>query len=256
MIINSTINRGIDLKNKVLENMVALYGKDEIEDISLLSKAEGFYLWDVLLLNQTKGNVYSNRDGKLLFDGRVFACASPFSNGCAWVKLDGVWLILNTLKNEYVGIPNKITWKNIRPIENGNIALYNPKNVWGSLYYDSEEHTFKKDIPFIWDALEFSKNAKEVMVGMCHENEDAYQIKLSNMKKEDAYSYTAYKNFLKEQYQLERECLCIARSKNELTKTEFCMSAYPLYDKSVEYPVDVETIPLKEYRKVLGRAIK
>ena len=222
MIVNSTINRGIDLKNKVLENIYALYGKEEIEDIALVSKSEGFYLWDILLFNHTKCNVYSNRDGKLLFDGKSFACASPFSSGCAWVKVEEKWFIINTVKNECVEIPNQITWKNIRPMKNGNIAIFNPKNAWGSIYYDSEEHTFKKDIPFIWDALEFSTNANEVMVGMCNENADMYQIKLTNMQKEEAYQYETYKKFLKEQYKLQKEGLCLARSKNELTKT--CLS--------------------------------
>ena len=261
MIVNSTTKRGIDLKNKVLENIDALYGKEEIEDIALVSKCEGFYLWDILLSNHTKCNIYSNRDGKLLFDGNIFACASPFSSGCAWVKVEDTWFILNTLKNECVGIPNQITWKNIRPIKNGNIALFNPKNVWGSIYYDSEEHTFKKDIPFIWDALEFSEHANEVIVGMCHEKDNNYQMKLTNMKKEEAYQYESYKKFLKEQYKLQKECLMLAYATSELTKTEFCMSAYPFYEtKEVictnKQPESVETVPTSEYKRVLGRAVK
>ena len=99
------------------------------------------------------------------------------------------------------------------------------------------------------------------MVGMCNENADMYQIKLTNMKKEEAYQYETYKKFLKEQYQLQKECLMLAHATSELTKTEFCMSAYPFYEsKEVictnKQPELVETIPTSEYKRVLGRAIK
>lgn len=49
---------------------------------------------------------------------------------------------------------------------NGNIATFDERfGKWGSFKYDSKEHSFTWDLPFIWDCLEFSRHERFAYAG-------------------------------------------------------------------------------------------
>ena len=49
---------------------------------------------------------------------------------------------------------------------NGNITTFDERfGKWGSFKYDSKEHSFTWDLPFIWDRLEFSRHERFAYAG-------------------------------------------------------------------------------------------
>lgn len=143
--------------------------------IALESVEEDIALWK-------KGNpatneflyFYTDLDGNLLFNGENFFYATPFSNSRAFVRNYRGWFVLDIKKKEIVCFSNDLIiddLDNINKFRNDELAVFDgKKNKWGSLLYNEDEHTFEKDIPFIWDALDFSrlKNEEyaEVYIGL------------------------------------------------------------------------------------------
>ncbi|MDE6141669.1 MAG: hypothetical protein K2G03_03605 [Bacilli bacterium] len=162
-------------------------------DIELISIKENIVLWGTYYKYSLCPRLYFYTDieGKLLFDGTIFQYATPFSDSCALVKQDNDWYIIDLKIMEFVGLPNEILPYTANGFENGNLAIFDRKKEhWGSYYYSREDKTFKQDIPFIWDALEFLRKKEDVYVGI-HDiyktpgiNEDAYE---SYFKYEEEY---------------------------------------------------------------------
>ncbi len=268
------------IENQILEQILSFYPyKEENLKIQLQSVEENILLWAIDSPTFGLLYTYSNIKGNLLFQSILFQYATPFSNHCALVKeINGSWYILNTFKQEIVKVPiEDMPWQNIRPLNNGNLALFNLDNQWGSYYFDAEENTFCMDIPFIWDALEFSKNNK-VKVGMCnqhiYENSEnqkigtpdfyTFQMKIAELEKEECYKEDAYQQFLQEMYKENKTYQFILRENvlNSLeNRIEFKKNAYPLYEKEIPFfnqcsKQIIEEYSLEDYKRVKARVIK
>lgn len=157
------------IKEEVLtkSNELLYYDKLWYNKIFLESVEEDIALWK-------KGNIehkdfcyfYTDLEGNLLFNGNQFKYATPFSNSRACINNYREWLILDLEKKEVISFPNELTFGNINKFRNDGLALFNIISLkWGSIKYDSYEKTFKQDIPFIWDALEYSRIKDYVYVG-------------------------------------------------------------------------------------------
>lgn len=168
-----TINEFKDLLRKmerdVLRKSNALeYDSSYYCDIFLESVEEDIALWK-------KGNgalkdycyFYTDLEGNLLFNGEKFSYATPFSNLRACVNNYREWLILDLERKEKVSFPDELEFVNINKFRNDGLVLFDKNSLhWGSIRYNPYEGTFEKDIPFIWDALEFSRLQGQVYVGI------------------------------------------------------------------------------------------
>lgn len=127
--------------------------REQINKPKLVSVEENIILW------KEKTDVYFYTDIKQneLFDGKRFALATPFSDCCALVKNDD-WEIINIDEQERIILPRSLNFENIKGIRHNNISILDRHaKKWGSYYFDAKNHSFTQKIPFIWDALEFSR---------------------------------------------------------------------------------------------------
>lgn len=132
---------------------------------------------------------YTDLEGKILFNESIFDYAAPFSNSCSLVKQGSDWYIIDLNLKEFVSLPNEITPYAASGFEMGNLIIFDKETGhWGSYYYNREDKTFQKDIPFIWDALKFAENKDFVYVGLSAIyktpliNEDYYRQHLKDEK--------------------------------------------------------------------------
>lgn len=286
----ATQKRVTETKRKVLEQFYSIFPKEQGKNlnISLCGVEENIALWN-LYLAENSMYFYTDIHGKVLFDSHFFPFASTFSDGVAWVKdFSEKWYIINLRKNELVEIPiEDMPWKNIRDIRHGNLALLNRKNQWGSYFYNQEENTFRQDVPFLWDTLEFSRKENLVYVGMCSSrvivnslNEWAFddfqmQLNIARLSKKEIYDLFAYRDFL-QQYFLNstlEKGRCIIKNLEEVSIEQkqrairdFVSCAYPIADDvfseksdslfNTNYDETIAVSSLEEYKRVRGRVLK
>lgn len=178
-----TINEYKDVLREIKEDV--LIKSNELEcydsyfrDIILESVEEDIALWK-------KGNhvykdwhyFYTDLEGNLLFNDEIFKYATPFSNSRAFVNNFRECLILDLERKEIISLPKELTFLNINNFRNDNLALFDRNSYsWGSVRYNPDEKSFKKDIPFIWDALEFSRLKDQVYVGIHNVSSNPYWI--------------------------------------------------------------------------------
>lgn len=280
---NAIRNKVLKEKNTVLNSIAC---KKKELDVFLCSVEEDIALW---YFQTSSGPVYfyTNLQGKLIFGEECFLKASSFSQSCAWVKtLENEWVIVDVNKKEWIKIPYEdMPWQNIRDIRNGNIALLNQSNLWGSYFYNQEEHTFEKDIPFIWDALEFSRKESFIYAGAFSSRsvinptnewgpEKVFlQLKVSKFLKNHGYDMEVYRQFLKEYFinpsigiDIVESKVPISLQEKEYLKEEFIKTAHNIADQYYEekedslFNTNLGTIRslenLKEYKRVLGKVKK
>lgn len=212
MVANQVIqNRVFYEKQKIEEQILHKIAQNQIKSMDLCSVEENIGLW---LLQTVEGNVYFYTDlkGNFLFNGEFFLQASAFSNLCAWVQdLSRNWFIINIAKHERILMPTEdFNFFTMRGLVEGNLAIFDYSNHWGSYYFNSEEKTFKKDVPCIWDALEFSRKDDWAYVGISSSiglmnsslkwnlEEILLQLKIAKMNKSLIYNTKVYQKFLKE----------------------------------------------------------
>lgn len=112
--------------------------------------------------------LYTDLEGELLFNGRLFSFATPSSNSRVLIRNSNVdWRIIDFEKKEIVSLPNDIIFDNLNGFRNNNLAVFKENTWnWGSIKYNHDENSFSEDIPFIWDSLEFSRLNDNVYVGI------------------------------------------------------------------------------------------
>lgn len=278
-----TKNQVIKEKGKILKQFYSvLNGRENKVDLSLCGVEENIALWN-LYTTDMQFYFYTNLQGKILFDGKCFPCASNFSEGCAWVKEDQ-WYIINLRKQELVEIPvEEMPWKNIRDIRHGNLAMANVKNKWGSYFYNQEENTFQEDVPFIWDALEFSRKKDRVYAGVLSSRriinslnewgpEDLLlYLKMAKLSKTAVYNMEAYRYFLKQYFinpfledgkEISQSLEKISEGKKQEVMDFFVNYAHNIADDCFEESVEslfntntganVVTESLETYKRVRG----
>lgn len=290
--IKNSLSKREKMKQIILEQIAFMYPNEEesIKNVTLCNMNENIFLWKLELTNKTHLYLYTNWNGNILFNGTIFPYASPFSNSCALVELKTLeenqsisqYYIIDVAKKEFVQIPmEEMNGKVMYHIRNGNVAMYGQNNHWGSYFYDPENNHFIKDIPFIWDTLEFSKDGKNVAAGLCSSkvlvNSDNWEpdkvelkIKVMNTFKEYAYTDALYQQFLRYIYDNQLPCREITSdNKTILTpqrKENFVIKYYDLYEYETEHPIlnqctndlpsVIDSINLEEYKRVRGRVIK
>lgn len=137
------------------------------ENITLLTVEENIALWKVNHFFEREGYIYTDLNGKSLFNGKIFSYATAFSNSRACVSDVDQWYILDLKNGELVSFPKGLYWENINGFRNDELALFHSQeNGWGSYVYHPIDHTFTKKIPFIWDTLEISRKKGQVYVGI------------------------------------------------------------------------------------------
>lgn len=283
-----TQKRVTETKRKVLEQFYSMFPREQGKNlnVALYGVEENIALWS-LQMTENSLYFYTDLQGKILFDNSFFPFASTFSDRVAWVKdFSGIWYIINLRKKELVEIPiEEMPWKNIRDIRHGNLAVLNKENQWGSYFYNQEENTFQQDVPFLWDALEFSRKENLAYVGMYSSrsivnplNEWAPEnfqmlIKVTPLLKNYLYDRKAYQQFL-QQYFLDsslgvdilKNIETVPRNGKNKLKQEFVSNAYSIADEGFDeksdslfntnYNESIITGSLEEYKRVRGRVLK
>lgn len=137
-------------------------------DIYLESVEEDIALWrKENTAHKDYCYLYTNLEGELLFSGKTFKYATPFSNSRACVNNYREWFILDLEKKEIIVFPSELIFDNINTFRNDSLPIFNQESFsWGSVRYNPTEESFEKDIPFIWNVLEFSRLEDQVYVGM------------------------------------------------------------------------------------------
>lgn len=133
----------------------------------LISKEENIILWKEINFRQPDRYFYTDLHNNKLFGGEDFLFATPFSDSCALVY-DGVfWKIINIAQKEIITLPDSLEFDALNGMRHNNIAIYDETtNHWGGYHFCSQEKTFEQNIPFIWDALEFSRQSGSVYGGI------------------------------------------------------------------------------------------
>lgn len=276
---NTKIGRVPSIKEKVWNQVCIIYAsaKENIKDINICSVEEKIGLWQMTLTSNETLYFYTNIRGEIIFNGQLFSYASPFSKGCALVRACNKYYLININKNKLIEIPeNKINCQNIRPIKNGNLAVLGENNRWGSYYFDAEKSTFTSDIPFIWDALDFSKEGKNLYAGLFSfknvevddvknwaSNKLQLQLKIACMTKEEGHNFKAYQRFLKENYAnetvdyLRNQKIILQEKKQDLNayrKKAFPLETQTNYTTLIPSAREVVSVGnLEEYQLVRGR---
>lgn len=172
ILIMKTINEFKNLLGQIGKDVLIKSNELECDNlyydyIYLESVEEDIALWK-------KGNCvhknycyfYTDLEGKLLFNGKTFKYATPFSNFRACVNNYREWLVLDLENKEIIVFPKELIFENINIFRNDGLPLFDRDSLsWGSVRYNPNEKSFKKDIPFIWDTLEFSRVKDQVYVG-------------------------------------------------------------------------------------------
>lgn len=271
--------------------------KINFHDIDLISIDNNIILWRVTSRDLNLYNFfYTDINGNLLFNGTLFNYATSFSNSLAFIELGREYYIIDINNMLLVKIPNEIVWDNLNGFRNNNLAVFDKtSHHWGSYYYDEKEQSFKKDIPFIWDALEFSRNKDIVYVGI-HEvspysdpykqnrNFDMFQtelfrIKTLEMNKKYVYDLERYKKLINlyktniyfdepiyENSRLriieEQFGFGLRQKERKLEIKSFIEAPYELSDYYFDEPYRYEYIDnnvdvgnLNDYKKVLGKKL-
>lgn len=290
-----SISKKEEMKQIVLEQL-AYFFLNEVEnitDLHLCNVSEDILLWQIEYEKKIKLYFYTDRNYKLLFNEQVFTYASPFSKGCGLAKTINTKTekeetnVIDLNLRKIVEVPTEemdcLETYNIR---NGNMAMYGNNGHWGSYFYNEEENAFLEDIPFIWDALEFSKDGNNVVVGLRNyqsilnpdlENKwkpDKVEMKIKMMEalKEYAYDTTLYRQFLSYVYKNKLSSMEIYPTENvERSLTPqmeecFIREFHDLYGYASETPIlntctnrtpnIVDTGSLDEYTRVRGRVLK
>lgn len=289
------ISKREEMKQIVSEQLASLYPNEveNITDLKLCNITEDILLWQIEYRNKIQLYFYTNRNYKMLFNGQVFPYASPFSNDCAVVKEMNTETkkvetnIIDLSQKEIIEVPvEEIGCLETYHIRNGNMAMLGNNNHWGSYLYYKKENAFLKDIPFIWDVLEFSKNADHVGIGLRYYksilNTDTknkwkpdkveLKIKVMDALKEESYNDTFYRQFLSYTYENQLPYMEIFPNENvksSLTsqmEEDFIREFHDLYGYDSETPilntctnrapVIVNTGSLEEYKRVRGRVLK
>lgn len=110
---------------------------------------------------------YSDLNGNLLFNGKRFKYATPFSNLRACVNDYKDWFILDIGMKEIVYFPECLIFESVNKLRDDKLSLFDASSFkWGGIEYNSLEKSFQQTIPFIWDVLEFSRLDNQVYVGI------------------------------------------------------------------------------------------
>lgn len=155
----------------IMREEIKKIGFDLPIEPSLIGMEEGLALYQLhkIGVSNEDSYIYTDLDGKILFSNNTFKYATPFQDSLAYVIMyDNKHYIIDIKTKELVEIPmiNK-PWKNINGFRNGNLAVLDEKSKkWGSYFYDRNENIFHKDIPPIWNALEFSRDKDIVYAGI------------------------------------------------------------------------------------------
>jgi len=266
------------------------FDKLKYNEIELIKVEEDIILWKKRKDTSNKWYYfYTNLKGDLLFDGKLFSYATPFSKSKAFVIYNNQKLLLDLKTKEIVYLPKEIHFKHINGFREENLVLFHQRKwKWGSIEYNYLEHTFEQNIPFIWDALEFSRFNNEVYVGL-HQfhpiqvelkkgywREDfgdlfvipVFKMPLSMAYNLDYYRYVKYKSLdsisLVEIRDIKEKISSIysKEQRKEMVK-EFISTSYPISDvyfeecsslsQTTNKGVIVENESLDEYKRVLGR---
>lgn len=159
-----TIYKYKDSLNQIKEDILTksnelqkYYEKSYYNCIFLISVEEDIALWKKFnAVHKEYLHFYTNLEGNLIFNGKNFKYATPFSNSRACINNFREWLILDLERKEIISFPNGLNFENINILRNDNIALFEKSSFkWGSIKYYPDEKSFQNDIPFIWDALTF-----------------------------------------------------------------------------------------------------
>ena len=278
---NAIRNKVLKEKKTVLDSIAC----KQDSDVLLCGVEEDIALW-AFQIDSVPVYFYTNLQGKLIFGDVCFFKASAFSKSCAWVKtMDKEWYIINREKKELIKIPYcDMPWQNIRDIRNGNLALLNEKNLWGSYFYDQEEHIFQNDIPFIWNALEFSRKEKFAYAGIFSSKSVVnssnewgpehvfFQLIVSQFLKDCLYNLDIYQHFLRDYFTNPSLGIDITETKiptslqeKECLKKQFIAYAHNIADYYNEkedslFNTNLGKIRsvenLKDYTRVLGKVKK
>lgn len=289
------ISKREEMKQIVWEQL-AYFFPNEVENImglQLCNVNEDIFLWQMDYINNIKLYFYTDRNYKIIFNGQMFTYASPFSKGCALTKTINTETeteetnIIDLSQRKIVEVPlEEMECLGTYHIRNGNLAMYGNNGHWGSYVYNGEETGFKKDIPFIWDALEFSKNGEKVGIGLRYyqtilnsdlenkwkPNKVEMKIKIMEVLKEYAYDNHLYRQLLIHTYKNQLSCMEIYPYENaEKTLTpqmeeRFIREFHDLYGYESEVPIlktctnhksfIVDAGNLKEYTRVRGRVVR
>jgi hypothetical protein len=261
----------------------------KIFDIHLVSIDNNIALWAVEHLTghgSLYSYIYTDLNGNILFNNEIFKYAAPFSNQKAIVKImHSEWLIIDLEKKEIVSFPHDLTFRNINRFKNNCIPLFDKeKKKWGGYQYNEEDKTFSENIPFIWDALDFSRSEGEVYVGISnvtakicnhpyfHSDEDfgvTLNIGAIKIPINRANNYDNYQNWLENYCRSLVRWICEEyRSREEGQKhlEEFIRTAHNIGDYYFgeqyrkEYNTNNNTIvdvgKLEDYKRVLGKIRK
>ena len=273
------------LKNDVLKKIQKKNSRSIYSELYLIGLDEMKALWQEHYIGRTSLDNYYYTDlcGNLLFDGYGFDYATLFSDNKAVVKISGKMFVLDIEKKELVEIPDDLNWKNLNGFRNGNLAVFDKDaKHWGSYYYNSDEKGFVLDIPFIWDALEFSRKVDDVYVGKSKiiqtepydvqtkwdERSFAVQIIALQLNKKNAYDLKNYEylvNFYKTS--IEQNVLRYIQEPYdglEVTYAKIIETPYNLSDYyfEEEYKTEFNTNQygqlsdegrLDEYQRILGK---
>lgn len=184
----------------------------------IVAVEENIALWKLCKLSSSRNStyIYTDLNGKIIFNGQTFLYATPFSNSRACIKQnDSQWSILDLENKEFVHLPNEISWGNLNNFRNDNLILFDEKKLhWGSYQYNPKENSFTENIPFIWDTLEFSRLNGQIYAGIhsiekirdnhptshwSDDNGDLFSICIAKMFLNDSRDLKCY-NYLKDEY--------------------------------------------------------
>lgn len=263
-------------------------------ELSLVDVEEGIALYKLhkIGLSSEDSYFYTDLDGNILFSKNTFKYATPFSDSLSYIIMhDNKHCIIDIKDKKLVEIPmiNK-PWENINGFRNGNLAALNKKSKkWESYFYDRDENIFCKDIPPIWNNLEFSRDKDIVYAGisnihqLCPSNYDVQTkwseitdleltIRVIRMLKDNAYNLKYY-NYIIDIFKMAieqdkiryiREKVSISRQKEETEKilsTPYNLADY-YFDEKVKDSRDIYTSQvisddesLDDYQKKLCKIV-
>ena len=287
-----------NLKNDVIKN----YKMKQKGKIELVSYEEDIALWKITNVEKGCLYFYTDLNGNVLFD-TDFSYATPFSSGKACIFYERYFHILDLDKKEIISFPSELEkisncysgttqFAQLNGMRHDNIAIFDEESFkWGGFKYNSSEKTFKQNIPYIWDTLEFSRLKDWAYVGLhtksgivdnypySHWSDDNGTLfTLSNMimpigRAQDLICYELRKKFyLRGGYQdvvkfinEEIENTVPIENRDQIIKS-YIKKAYNIADDCFEencqeelnnnYGNVVEVGNIKEYTRKLGRLVK
>lgn len=137
-------------------------------NFKIVSIEEGIILLQQQNLQKKDSRTYffTDLNGNILFSNTGFKYATPFSSSLSYVIMwDNMEYIID-IKSKLLILISNNKWQITNGFRNGNLAVFDEESKkWGSYLFDRDNLSFSQDIPFIWDALEFSRDKDFVYAG-------------------------------------------------------------------------------------------